>query len=29
MKTLVNVLGEHICIMNMGPMNVHYREVLL
>ena len=31
MKTFVNLLGEHPCIVNMllGPVNVHYREVLL
>ena len=31
MKTLVNLLGEHLCIVNilLGPITVHYREVLL
>ena len=33
MKTLVNLLGEHPCrpIVNilLGPVTVHYREVLL
>ena len=31
MKTLVNILGEHPCIVNtlLGPVTVHYREVLL
>ena len=31
MKTLVILLGEHPCIVNvlLGPVTVHYREVLL
>ena len=31
MKTLTILLGEHPCIVNilLGPMTVHYREVLL
>ena len=31
MKTLVNILGEHPCIVNvlLGPVTVHCREVLL
>ena len=31
MKTLVILLGEHLCIINvlLGPVTVHYREVLL
>ena len=31
MKTLVILLGEHPCIVNIlfGPTTVHYREVLL
>ena len=31
MKTLVILLGEHPCIVNIlfGPITVHYREVLL
>ena len=31
MKTLANVLGEHPFIVNilLGPVTVHYREVLL
>ena len=30
-KTLAILLGEHPCIMNifLGPVTVHYREVLL
>ena len=30
MKTLVNLLGENPCIVNilLGPLTVHYREVL-
>ena len=31
METLVILLGEHLCIVNilLGPVTVHYREVLL
>ena len=31
METLVNLLGEHLCIVNipLGPLTVHCREVLL
>ena len=31
MKTLAILLGEHPCIVNivLGPVTVHYREVLL
>ena len=31
MKSLVNLLGEHPCTVNvlLGPVTVHYREVLL
>ena len=31
METLVNLLGDHPCIVNipLGPLTVHYREVLL
>ena len=31
MDTLVNLLGEHPCIVNisLGPLTVHYREVCL
>ena len=31
MKTLVNLLGEHLCRVNnlLGPITVDYREVLM
>ena len=31
MEILVNLLGEHPCIVNipLGPLTVHYREVSL